>query len=63
MMNTLPAWLMFRNIAYSWAINFGLSTTEYTTILGIVLVRNKMRNMSLPVSDIIPTNFVTMQFL
>ena len=59
MMNNLPAWLMFQNIAYSWATNVGASKTEYTTILGLVRIRKKMKNMSLP-AYIIRTNFVTM---
>ena len=62
MMNTLTDSLIFRKIAYSLAINFGLSKTEYTAILGIILIRKKRRNMRLPVSDIIQTNFVTLQF-
>ena len=61
MMNILHTWLMFQNIAYSLAINFGLSKTEYTTILGIVLIRLKMKNISLPTLDIIQKIFVVMQ--
>ena len=57
MINTLPVWLMFRNIAYSRAINFGLSKTENTTTLGIVLIRKKMKNMSQPASDIVEKKF------